>query len=116
MVKYTRPLIHFVDVVSPELLGLSPDLHERLSANHAIIIWGNQGVYRLFPSEMIQNSWTVAAIAAKQKQFFNRNDTKPCPLRWSQGYDIPSRIVGILRDNVFADHVLNALKEPVSPQ
>lgn len=114
MIKYTRPLIHFVEDNGPEL-NLSLIVLTRLSSNNAVIIWKNQGAFRIIPPHRIHNHWANIQCGIKQKEFYSRNQIPTLPFYWEQGIDISPKVVEVLQSEVFADHILNALKEHLPP-
>lgn len=115
MNRYTRPLIYFVEDNDPEL-NLSAVILARLSNNNAVIIWKNQGAFKLITSARIHNHWMAVQTIARQKKFNPRNTPPKFPFFWSSGIQISPQVVKVLRADAFTDHVLNSLKEHSPPQ
>lgn len=111
MIEFARPLIYFVEHNGLELTGLPFTVLSRLSINGAVIIWKNQGAFRLVPHAIIYNNWAATQLAVKQREFFPRSEKIAAPVNWSQGFDISPDVVKVLQSETFADQILNALKE-----
>lgn len=115
MIRYTRPLIYFVEHNDSEL-EVSLDVLTILSSNAAVIIWKNQGAFKLFSQGKIHHHWARAQTAIKQMKFYSRNNPPRNPFVWGHGLDISQEVVEELQSEDFTDHVLNALKEHSPPQ
>lgn len=94
---YYKPIFCFVKQDGPELTDLVLYALTMLHHNTAMIIWENQGQFRIFSLSIIHNAWMAALSSANQKKFNQRHVAFPSLINWAQGVDITPEVVNILR-------------------
>lgn len=94
---YSKPIFCFIKQDGPELTDLVYEVLTGLRLNDVILIWENQGRFRVISPAVIHNAWMATLSSIEQKTFNPRHVAFPSPICWTQGVDITPDIVNILR-------------------